>query len=144
VSDGRTAPIEPQVVEDVDPSDVAQIEERIRVETIERTGAGEASELGFFIRHDGAVRAGVYGWTWGGACELQHLWVEPAMRRAGTGSRLLCLAEHEAVRRGCGLVVLFTHAAQAGQFYERRGYELVGRVDDYPAGDAALWYLKRL
>ncbi|MGZ4753452.1 MAG: GNAT family N-acetyltransferase [Acidimicrobiia bacterium] len=96
---------------------------------------------------DGTVLAGVSGWTWGGCCELQHLWVHESERGNGLGSRLLDAAEAEAARRGCGQVVLFTHAANAGRTGERwtrRGYELVGRVDDYPLGDAALWFRKAL
>lgn len=44
-------------------------------------------------------------------------------------------------------MVLFTHAANAGadgEGWTRRGYELVARVDDYPIGDAALWFRKPL
>jgi hypothetical protein len=46
--------------------------------------------------------------------------------------------------RGCRQVVLFTHRIQAPGFYERRGYEIVGRVDDYPSGSEAVWYRKWL
>jgi hypothetical protein len=63
------------------------------------------------------------------------------------GGALLDAAEAEALRRGCDQVVLLTHAVHAGPGgarYRRRGYELVGRVDDYPRGDAALWFRKRL
>jgi ribosomal protein S18 acetylase RimI-like enzyme len=96
---------------------------------------------------DGRVIAGVYGWTWGRCGELQHLWVDEDHRYRTLATRLLDEAEAEAARRGCAQMVLFTHAANTGRTGRRwlhRGYELVGRVDDYPAGDAALWYRKRL
>jgi GNAT superfamily N-acetyltransferase len=131
-----------------DPDDVAQLEARVSEHTARVTGHTGENELAIFVRDDaGAVVAGVYGWTWGGCCELQHLWVAPTRRGRGLGSQLLDAAEAEAGRRGCLQVVLFTHAANAGKTgdrYTRRGYELVGRVDDYPLGDAALWYRKRL
>jgi hypothetical protein len=41
-------------------------------------------------------------------------------------------------------VVLLTHAVQAPGLYTSSGYELVGQVDDYPAGSAAYWFRKRL
>ena len=50
----------------------------------------------------------------------------------------------EASERGCRQIVFFTHQFQAPGFYEKRAYRVVGRVDDYPEGTAALWFLKTL
>ncbi len=98
-----------------------------------------------FVRDGaGAITAGTYGWTWGTTCELHHLWVDESLRRTGVGTRLLAEVEAEATRRGCGQIIFFSHAFQAGQFYRDRGYEVVGRVEDYPDGDAALWLRKPL
>jgi len=141
---------EVRVEADPDPADIARLEALVVQQNAAATGrTGEPEmQLAIFVRDDdGTMVAGVYGWTWGGCCELQHLWVDEARRGQGLGSRLLDAAEAEAARRGCRQVVLFTHAANAGadeQRYPRRGYELVGRVDDYPVGDAALWYRKPL
>ncbi len=142
--------VEVRVESNPDPADVARLEAHVAQHNAAATGhAGEPeTQLAIFVRDDdGTMVAGVYGWTWGGCCELQHLWVDEAGRGKGLATRLLDAAEAEAARRGCRQVVLFTHAANAGaggQRYPRRGYELVGRVDGYPVGDAALWYRKRL
>lgn len=128
-----------------DPDDVAFLEARVNEITHERVGGLAPVELAVFVRDaTGAVTAGIYGWTWGGSCELHHLWVDPSSRRVGLGSELLAVAEAEAAHRGCHQVMLFTHAFQAGHFYADRGYVEVGRVADYPEGDAALWLHKRL
>jgi len=131
-----------------DPADVAWLETRVREHTAAVTECADEAELAIFVRDaGGAVRAGISGWTWGGCCELQHLWVDETLRGRGLASQLLDEAETEAARRGCRQVVLFTHevnAGDAGDRYTRRGYELVGRVDDYPVGDAALWFRKLL
>jgi GNAT superfamily N-acetyltransferase len=131
-----------------DPADVAVLEARVSEETARVTGHSGETQLAIFVRDgDGAILAGIYGWTWGGCCELQHLWVDVALRGQGLATQLLDAAEAEAASRGCRQVVLFTHAANAGKMgdrYTRRGYELVGRVDDYPLGDAALWFRKPL
>jgi GNAT superfamily N-acetyltransferase len=138
------------VEDDPDPADVALLEARVAEETARNTGRVEdvESQLAIFVRaDDGTIVAGIYGWTWGGCAELHHLWVDETRRGHGLGSRLLDEAEAEATRRGCGQVVLFTHKANtgpAGERFTRRGYELVGQVDDYPLGDAALWYRKAL
>jgi GNAT superfamily N-acetyltransferase len=88
--------------------------------------------------------AGISGWTWGDCCELQSLWVEPSLRGRWLGTRLIAAAEAEAAARGCSQSVHFTYAFQAGRLYERNGYELVGKVEDFPSGTNALWYRKRL
>jgi GNAT superfamily N-acetyltransferase len=138
------------VEDDPDPDDIALLEAHVARQNAAATGHADEPErqLAIFVRDDaGEIRAGVYGWTWAGCCELQHLWVDEAERGHGLGTRLLDAAEAEAAGRGCTQVVLFTHAANAGadgERYTRRGYVLTGRVDDYPAGDAALWYRKPL
>ena len=58
--------------------------------------------------------------------------------------RLLAAAEAEAAARGCTQTVHFTYDFQARRLYEWAGYELVGRVEDFPSGANVLWYRKRL
>jgi GNAT superfamily N-acetyltransferase len=126
------------------PEDVAVLEQGVAASVAVDTRE-ELRELASFIRDEACViRGGVYGWTWGGCCELQYLWVEESLRGNGLGGLLAEWAEREARSRGCGQVVLFTHASRASTFYLRRGYDLVGRVDDYPVGDSALWLRKAL
>jgi GNAT superfamily N-acetyltransferase len=123
-----------------DPADVTFLEDRVVGATVEATGHRDLRELAVFVRRDGEPVAGIYGWTWGGCCELQYLWVDPSLRGQGLATRLMTAAEDEARRRGCHQVVLFTHDTQAPGLYARRGYEAVGTVDGYPAGHAAHWF----
>ena len=127
-----------------DPLDVELLEERIRSEASIATGLGEEVELAIFVRDAGTIVAGISGWTWGDCCELQSLWVAPQLRGRGLATRLIAAAEAEAARRGCSQTVHFTYSFQAQPLYERIGYELVGRVQDFPSGTDALWYRKRL
>ena len=134
------------VVEDrPDPDDLAFLEDRVAEATRSSAGVADDLELAIFVRDDdGQVLAGVSGGTWGGCCELQHLWVDQTLANRGLGSALMRAAEEEARRRGCTDVVLLTHDLQAPGFYERLGYETVGVVEGYPAGSAARWFRKRL
>jgi GNAT superfamily N-acetyltransferase len=128
-----------------DPLDVEFLETQIRCEASVATGLGEEVELAIFVRDDaGAVIAGISGWTWGDCCELQSLWVHPSLRGRGLATQLIAAAEAEAVARQCSQTVHFTYEFQARALYEQNGYELVGRVEDFPAGTSALWYRKRI
>ena len=127
-----------------DPLDVELLEERIRSEASTAMGLGDEVELAIFVRDAGTIVAGISGWTWGDCCELQSLWVAPRLRGRGLATRLLAAAEAEAATRGCSQTVHFTYDFQAQALYERNGYQLVGRVQDFPSGTDALWYRKRL
>ena len=136
--------MELEVEDDPDPRDLEFLEAQVRREASAAMGLGDGVELAIFVRDAGKVVAGITGWTWGDSCELQSLWVEPSLRGRGLGSRLLAAAEAEAAARSCSQTVHFTYDFQTGRLYERAGYELVGRVEDFPSGADVLWYRKRL
>jgi len=133
-----------QVEDEPDPIDIAFLEAQIRREASLAMGLDDETELAIFVREDGRIVAGVSGWTWGDCCELTSLWVEPSHRGRWLGPRLLAAAEAEAATRGCMQTVHFTYDFQARRLYEWAGYELVGRVEDFPSGADVLWYRKRL
>lgn len=127
-----------------DPFDIEALEIEIRREASAAMDLDDEVDLAIFVRDEGKVVAGISGWTWGDCCELQSLWVEPSLRGRGLATRLLAAAEAEAEARGCAQTVHFTYDFQARALYERSGYELVGRVEDFPSGTDVLWYHKRL
>jgi GNAT superfamily N-acetyltransferase len=136
--------VELRVEDDPDPLDIGFLEAQIRREASATMGLGDEAELAIFVREGGRIVAGISGWTWGDGCELQSLWVHPNLRGRWLGPRLLAAAEAEAAARGCTQTVHFTYDFQARRLYEWAGYELVGRVDDFPSGANVLLYRKRL
>jgi GNAT superfamily N-acetyltransferase len=92
----------------------------------------------------GELEAGISGYTWGGCCVVEYLWVSEAARGRGIGSALLAAAEQHAQAVRCGRVILASHTFQAPAFYAGRGYVPVARVEDYPVGHADVWFVKRL
>ncbi len=112
---------------------------------VDRTGIRDARELlATETSDEGELLGGVYGWSWGGTCWIEALWVREDMRRTGLGSRLLQAAEEMARGRGCVQLALDTHTFQAPDFYMRHGFEIVGTLPDYPAGHDHLLMHKRL
>lgn len=137
--------IESLIVSDTpDREDIRFLEERVDEHNIAHTGITDARLMAIVVRDDdGDIIAGLYGWTWGGCCEVQTLWVHTASRGTGMGTRLMQAAEAEARARGATQMVLSTHSFQAPEFYRRLGFAVVGRVEGYPAGHASI-YLRKL
>jgi len=136
--------LEFRVEDQPDPLDIEFLEAHIRREASAAMGLGVEVDLAIFVREAGTVVAGISGWTWGDCCEMQSLWVAPHLRGRGLATRLIEAAEAEAANRGCSQTVHFTYEFQARGLYERNGYELVGRVEDFPSGTDVLWYRKPL
>jgi ribosomal protein S18 acetylase RimI-like enzyme len=129
----------------VDPADADFLDDRLNEFNFEATGYRDGRGLSIIIREpDGAIVAGLNGFSWGGTCKVRLLWVRADARGRGWGSRLLAAAEAEARARGCRHVTLSTHSFQAPDFYRARGYEIVGTVEDYPAGHRSYTLVKRL
>ena len=125
--------------------DVHLLEDRIYEFNVQATGTSDGKLLAVFLRNEtDDVVGGIYGWTWGGTCYVRHLYVPAHLRRQGYGRDLMRMAEAEATARGCGQIVLETHDFQAPEFYRRLGFEVVGRVNDYPRGHQSLTMMKRL
>ena len=125
--------------------DIDFLEDQINAYNLAQTGIAFGGLLACFIRDtESQIVAGLFGWTWGGCCEIRTLWVQADLRGQGYGTQLLQTAEQEAMRRGCSQVVLDTHSFQAPEFYRQRGYEVVGVVDGYPQQHQKLYLKKRL
>ena len=128
-----------------DERDIQALDRRIYEFNAATTGITDGEELAIFVRDDdGAIRAGLYGWTWSGWLEVRILWLHEEERGRGLGSRLLAAAEEEARRRGCHTAIVGTHSFQAPAFYQKRGYQVYAELDGYPTGHSSLSLRKRL
>jgi GNAT superfamily N-acetyltransferase len=110
-----------------------------------RTSIKDDQYLSVFIRNEAEqIIGGLFGYTWGGHCEVIYLWVDESLRGKGIGKSILIAAEEEAIRRGCHHMVLNTHSFQAPEFYQKLGFEVFGTVDDAPRGFQNIYLKKRL
>ncbi len=120
--------------------EVQFLEDQINEFNFARTGIRDGNLLACFVRDDArGIIAGIYGWTWGGCCEVRYLWVHGELRGRGYGRRLLLAAEQEARARGCKQMVVETHSFQAPGFYAKYGFEVAGKIEDYPRGEQLLF-----
>jgi ribosomal protein S18 acetylase RimI-like enzyme len=81
--------------------------------------------------------------------DLYWIAVDKLKHRGGVGKRLLKFAEEETVRRGGRMLLIETSSQETYggtiQFYEKTGYELVGKIPEYyKPGDDKLIFAKQL
>ncbi len=84
---------------------------------------------------------GSYLWGW---LKIESFSMESSLRGRGFGTRLLLAAENDARGRGCLNIWVDTYSFQARPFYERFGYEVFGKLGDYPLGHKLYFMRKRL
>ena len=92
----------------------------------------------------GNVTGGLWGYTGYGWLFTQLLVVPPGVRGQGLGTRIMQMAEQEAVARACHSAWLDTFEFQARAFYERLGYQCFSELADYPTGYARYFMKKTL
>jgi GNAT superfamily N-acetyltransferase len=132
-------------VGDADTGLAERLDQEISAFNAAVTGHHDGRMLSVAVRgDDGDLRAGLYGWTWGGCGYIDLLWVRDDQRGSGLGARLLAAAEAEIRHRGCDRVALNTHSFQAPGFYARFGYRECGRTPGYPHGHDDIHLLKLL
>jgi GNAT superfamily N-acetyltransferase len=134
-----------RVFDRTDPSAAAELAREIDAFNLAAAGVYDGRDLFATVRDDGgALVAGVDGWTWGGTCWLEHLWVRETDRRQGMGSKLLDAVEREARRRGCTQIALDTHSFHGPAFYRRHGFVVIAELPDYPTGHSYVLMRKPL
>ncbi len=92
----------------------------------------------------GEVVGGLYGSTSMGLLRIDRFFLPERLRKQGLGSRILKAAEEEGVRRGCSRAILSTLSFQAPGFYERQGWQVLGRIDCDPPGHTQFMMTKKL
>lgn len=110
----------------------------------ERAGYWDRRALAVLV-HDAdgkTVVGGLLGRTALGLLFIDVFFLPETLRGRGIGSRIIRIAEDEAIRRGCRAAVLYTISFQAPGFYERLGYRVFGRIPCDPPGVARVFMSK--
>lgn len=126
------------------PADLQFLEDRLYEYNSAKTRRDDGQLFAFFIRNEQQeIIAGISGWSWAYACEIQALWVHSAFRGQGYGQKLLKSAEDEARAHGCKVILIGSYSFQAPGFYQKHGYELAWQLDDFPPGHQHCYLVKR-
>lgn len=87
------------------------------------------------------ILAGVGYWK---GLEIKILWVAEEYRKTGLGSLLLNHVENVGKAKGATIAMLDTFDFQAEGFYLKNGYEVIGEIQNFPAGHRRIYLSKRL
>ncbi len=129
------------VFEQADGAEAQLVRDRLDMFNIGVTGVSAYYPVHFFLKSErGETMGGLLGGIWGGWLHITYLWIDEAAR----ATKLMDLAEAYGRERGCHSVTLDTHSFQARPFYEKRGYEIFGTLDDYPKGHKKFFLRKKL
>ena len=90
------------------------------------------------------VLGGVIGSTYWDWLYIDLMWIKEELRGCGYGQQLLSLAEDEARKQGAKNVYLDTFSFQALGFYQKYGYQVFGKLNDFPAGHQRYFLTKQL
>lgn len=96
------------------------------------------------IQHQGELYGGLVGriaWGW---MHIEILWLSSELRGQGLGKGLIEKAEELARKNGCNGVHLDTFSFQAPDFYTGLGYQVFGKIDDYPNEGQCRYFLKKI
>ncbi len=126
-------------------SAIDELRDKLIAYNIGRHGHSDVSKAAIFVRNDdGSLAAGVSAYAWGGCMQVELLWVADERRGEGLGTKLMDAVEEEAHRIGCSMIYLDTFSYQAPGFYEKRGFQIAGTIEDFPEGHTYYTLFKRL
>jgi GNAT superfamily N-acetyltransferase len=126
-------------------ADAQVVRERLDMFNVGVTGVSAYYPVNLILKsRRGEVMGGLLGGIWGGWLNIAYLWVDQSVRGKRWATKLMDHAEAYARERHCHSVVLDTHSFQARPFYEKRGYEVFGELDDFPKGHKRFYLRKKL
>jgi GNAT superfamily N-acetyltransferase len=75
---------------------------------------------------------------------IDILWIDEICRGKGVGTKIIRMAESEALNKGCTGIYFDTFNFQAKGFYKKLGYALFGHIDDFPPGHQRYFFQKKI
>ncbi|WP_409290610.1 GNAT family N-acetyltransferase [Peribacillus sp. SCS-37] len=99
----------------------------------------------FKVKDDeGNILGGISGNTKMQSVSIQFLWVDESLRGEGFGRKLMKKVEQYAVEKKCRMIKVDTFSFQAPDFYISLGYQVYGKIEDFPEGYDHYFLVKKL
>jgi GNAT superfamily N-acetyltransferase len=126
--------------------DESVIRDGLSAYNFEKAGYRDQRPLAILVSdpETGEVVGGLLGRTSFGLLYVDRFFLPEGLRKQGLGTRIIKAAEEEGARRGCSRAILSTLSFQAPGFYERLGWQVLGRIDCDPPGHSRFMMTKKL
>ncbi|MGH6810111.1 MAG: GNAT family N-acetyltransferase [Ensifer adhaerens] len=112
---------------------------------LEKAGSAKYKRFAISLRDDGdEIVGGIVAYTAWNWCFIELLWVDEALRGSGSGRELVARVEAVAASRGARYIYVDTFSFQGDGFYQKLGYDVYGKLDDFPPGFHRIWLKKEL
>jgi ribosomal protein S18 acetylase RimI-like enzyme len=110
-----------------------------------QAGPRNKQDFAFFVKSEtDEFVGGLLGFTHFNHFFVSALYVDQQFRKEGIGRELMARAETLALEQGCDAIYLDTFDYQAPGFYEKLGFKVFGKLEDYPPGHERLYLVKRI
>jgi GNAT superfamily N-acetyltransferase len=120
-----------------DASDIAVLERGLHAYEAARLGSPEHAHFAVLLRDsEDRVIGGIDGHVMWRRLFIKTVWLPEVWRGQGYGTRMMREVEAEARRRRCLSLWLTALGPRACRFYSRLGFDIIGVLDDYVAGQA--------
>ena len=110
-----------------------------------QAGPRNKKEFAFFVRSEtDELVGGLLGNTHFNHFFVSAIFVDQRFRGHGIGRELMKRAEEIALEHKCDAIYLDTFDWQAPGFYAKLGFEVFGKLEDYPRGHQRFYLVKRI
>lgn len=99
--------------------------------------------INFSVNVDGYFVGGASGKIQFGWYHLDQLWLDEKFRMSGIGSEIIRNIEKIAMDKNCFGIKTETWSFQAKDFYQKNGFEIYAKLDDFPPGSTE-YHLKKI
>lgn len=104
----------------------------------------EKFTFGIIAREEAEIIGGMLGEMYYQGLHISLLWVKEELSKTGLGTTLITKAEELARESSCTLIYLDTFSFQAPKFYEKLGFQVYGKIVDFPKDYTRYYLVKRL
>ncbi|RYV02264.1 N-acetyltransferase [Shewanella sp. OPT22] len=118
-----------EIKHEEDKSLFSDLVDGVRKYNFQKLGTEKSSPLSVTLKNnEGKIVAGVSGRTIYKQFLVEVLWADESHRGKGYGREVMEQAEVEAKKRGCITAQVDTLSIQAPAFYQKLGFEIVGKI----------------